>query len=116
MTYCLEAEAATATAPIVTPTFARDIGALVIASESTESHDQGACFFNATYCGIGMLTEEQLNPARAWDLGTSANTMKLAGLHATAVHLKVSTNVTLAFIMVLKAHVIVMNLLQRYRC
>jgi hypothetical protein len=54
--YCLEA--GTATPPIVIPTFGRDSVALVIASISMESHDQGACFFNTTYYGVGMLTEE----------------------------------------------------------
>ena len=42
MACCLEAGAATITAPIVTPTFAQDIGALVFAGVSIESYGQGA--------------------------------------------------------------------------
>ena len=38
---CLEAAAATTTVPILTSTFAQDIGALVFASVSIESYSQG---------------------------------------------------------------------------
>jgi hypothetical protein len=47
MVCCLVAGAATTTAPIVTPTFAQDIGALAFAGVSIESYSQGASIFNA---------------------------------------------------------------------
>ena len=50
MACCLEAGAATTTAPILMPTFAQDIGALVFAGVSIESYSQGASIFNAA-CG-----------------------------------------------------------------
>ena len=85
MICCLETGAATTTTtPIVTPTFAQDIGALVFASISIESYNQGASIFNAACGGAGKLAEEQLNAARAWDLGTSASTMSAANLQAAA--------------------------------
>ena len=62
---CLEAGAATTTAPIVTPAFAQDIGALVFAGVSIESYGQGASIFSATGGGAGKLAEEQLNAIRA---------------------------------------------------
>ena len=81
---CLEAGAATTTASIVTPAFARDIGALVFAGVSIESYGQGASIFSVAGGGEGKLAEEQLNAARAWDLGASASTMSVADLQAAA--------------------------------
>ena len=72
----------------MTPTFARDIGALVFASVSTESYSQGASIFNAACGGAGKLAEEQLNAARVWDLGASASTMSVTNLQAAADRLK----------------------------
>ena len=109
---CLEAGAATTTAPIVTPTFARDIGALVFAGVSIESYGQGASIFNAACGGAGKLAEEQLNAARAWDLGASASTMSVADLQAAADRLKIVLPTSLlSFILVLKAHSIGMDVL-----
>ena len=66
------------------PTFAQDIEALVFASVSIESYNQGASIFNAAYSGAGKLAGEQLNAARAWDLGASASTVSVADLQAAA--------------------------------
>ena len=109
---CLEVGAATTTAPIVTPTFAQDIGALVFASVSIESYSQGAYIFNGACGGAGKLAAEQLNAARAWDLGASASTMSVAGLQAAAGCLKIVLPMSLlSFILVLKAHSIGMDVL-----
>jgi hypothetical protein len=61
---CLEAGAATITAPIVTPTFAQDIRVLAIAGMSIESYGQEASIFSAASSRTGKLAEEQLNAAR----------------------------------------------------
>ena len=93
----LEAGAATTTAPIVTPAFALDIGAVVFAGVSIESYGQGASIFSAASGGAEKLAEEQLNAARAWDLGASASTMSVADLQAAACRLPPQdcpTNVT----------------------
>ena len=112
MARCLEAGAATATALIVTPTFAQDIGALVFADVSIESYSQGASIFNAACGGAGKLAAEQLNAARAWDLGASASTMRVANLQAAADCLKIVLPTSLlSFILVLKAHSIGMDVL-----
>ena len=106
--------AATTTAPIVTPTFARDIVALVFAGVSIESYGQGASIFNATCGGACKLAAEQLNAARVWDLGASASAsaMSVAALQATAIRLKtVLLSSLLSFILVLKAHSIGMDVL-----
>ena len=109
---CLEAGTATTTAPIVTPTFAQDIGALVFAGVSIESYGQGASIFNAACGGAGKLAAEQLNAARAWDLGASASTMSVADLQAAADRLKIVLPTSLlSFIFVLKAHSIGMDVL-----
>ena len=109
---CLEAGAATTTAPIVTPAFARDIGALVFAGVSIESYGQGASIFSAAGGGAGKLAEEQLNAARAWDLGASASTMSVVDLQAAADRLKIVLPTSLlSFILVLKAHSIGMDVL-----
>ena len=106
MAHCLEAETATTASPIVTPTFAQDIGALVFASVSIESYGQGASIFNAACGGAEKLAEEQLNAARAWDLGTSASAMSVAN------HLMIVLPTSLLlFILVLKAHSIGMDVL-----
>jgi hypothetical protein len=55
---CLEAGTETTTAPIMTPTFAQDIGALVFAGVSIGSYNQGASVFNAAWGGTGKLAEE----------------------------------------------------------
>ena len=82
---CLEAGPATTTAAhIVTPTFARDIGALLFAAVSIESYGQGASIFSIAGGGAGKLAEEHLNAARAWDLDTSASIMSVADLQAAA--------------------------------
>ena len=108
----LEAGAATTTAPIVTPTFARDIGALVFASVSIESYSQGASIFNAACSGASKLAAEQLNDTRAWDLGASASTMSVTDLQAAADRLKIVLPMSLlSIILVLKAHSIGMDVL-----
>ena len=105
VTRCLEAGAAITTAPTVTPTFARDIESLVFAGVSIESYGQGASIFNAACGGAGKLAEEQLNAARAWDLGANASTMSVADLQAAADRLKIVLPMSLlSFILVLKAH------------
>jgi hypothetical protein len=109
---CIEAGVATTTIPIVTPTFAQDIGALVSASVSIESYGQGASIFNAACGEAGKLAAEQLNATRAWDLGTSASTMSVADLQAVADRLKIFLPTSLlSFILVLKAHSIGMDVL-----
>ena len=108
----LEAGAATTTAPIVTPTFAQDIGALVFAGVSIESYSQGASIFNATYGGAGKLAAEQLNAARVGDLGASASTMSVADLQIAVNCLEIVLPTSLlSFILVLKAHSIGMDVL-----
>ena len=82
---CLEAGAATTTAPTVTPAFARDIGSLVFAGVSIKSYVQGASIFSVAGGGAGKLAEEQLNAARAWELGASASTMSVADLQAATL-------------------------------
>jgi hypothetical protein len=58
------------------------------------------------------LAEEQFNAARAWDFGTSASTMSVANLQATAEHLKIVLPMSLlSFTLVLKAHSIGMDLI-----
>jgi hypothetical protein len=105
---CLEAGAATTTAPIVTPTFARDIGALVFAGVSIECYGQGASIFNAACGGAGKLAAEQLNAARVWDLGASASAMSVADLQAAADRLKIVLPTSLlSFILVLRPIVLV---------
>ena len=112
MARCLEAGAATTTTPTVTPTFAQDIGSLVFAGVSIESYGQGASIFSVAGGGAGKLAEEQLNAARAWDLGASASTMSVADLHAAANRLKIVLPMSLlSFILVLKAHSISMDVL-----
>jgi hypothetical protein len=109
---CLEAGAATTTAPTVTPAFARDIGSLVFAGVSIESYGQGASIFSVAGGGAGKLAEEQLNAARAWDLGASASTMSVADLQAAADRLKIVLPTSLlSFILVLKAHSVSMDVL-----
>lgn len=63
--HCLEAGTATSTAPIMTPTIAQDIEALVFAGLCIESHNQGAPVFSAVGGGARKLAEVQLNAARA---------------------------------------------------
>ena len=115
MACCLEAGAATTSAPIVTPAFARDIGALVFAGMSIESYGQGASIFSAAGGGAGKLAEEQLNAVRAWDLGANASTMSVVDLQAAADQLPqdclVLPTSLLSFILVLKAHIIGMDVL-----
>jgi hypothetical protein len=55
-------------------------------------------------CGeAGKLAKEQLNAARAWDLGTIANTVSVADLQAMASSLKIVLPMSLLlFILVLK--------------
>ena len=81
---CLEAGAANTIAPIVTPAFARDIEALDFASMSIESYSSGASIFSVAGGGTGKLAEQQLNAARAWDLGAIASTTSVADLQAAA--------------------------------
>ena len=60
--------------------------------------------------GAGKLAEEQLNAARAWDLGASASTMSVANLQAAADCLKIVVPTSLlSFILVLKAYSIGMD-------
>jgi hypothetical protein len=47
---CLEARAAATTAPIVTPIFAQEVGALVVSSMIIESNGQRASIFSVA-CG-----------------------------------------------------------------
>ena len=110
--HCLEAGAATTTAPTVTPAFARDIRSLVFAGVSIESYGQGVSIFSVTGGGEGKLTEAQLNAARVWDLGASASTICVADLQAAADRLKIVLPTSLlSFILVLKAHSISMDVL-----
>ena len=109
---CLEAGAATTTAPTVSPTFAQDIGSLVFAGVSIESYGQGASIFSVAGGGAGKLAEEQLNAAQAWDLGASASTMSMSDLQAAANRLKIVLPTSLlSFILVMKAHSFSMDML-----
>ena len=63
--------------------------------------------FNNPCGGAEKLTKEQLNAARAQNLGASASTMSLADLQAEADHFKVVLPMScLSFILILKAHII----------
>ena len=96
----------------MTPAFARGIGSLVFAGVSIESYGQGASIFSVAGGGAGKLAEEQLNAARAWDLGASASTMSVADLQAAADRLKIVLPTSLlSFILVLKANSISMDVL-----
>ena len=82
---------------------------------SIESYGQGASIFSVAGGGAGKLAEEQLNAARAWDLGASASTMSVADFQAAADRLKiVLPTLLLSFILVLKAHSISMDVLLKY--
>ena len=111
--HCLEVGTATTTTPVVTPSFVRDIEALVFANVSFEPFCQGASTFN-TMCGVARkLNKEQLNIARVWESGASATSISVTNLRTLSSCLKVILPMShLSFILILNACSIGMNMLR----